>query len=344
MKIGLAGYQGSGKSSLFQWLTGVEPDPAKSHVGQSAMAAVPDVRLDELAKIFKPKKLTHALIEVTDTPGLSRDQEGNAQKLASIREADSLVLVVAGYGGADPKDEYQKFYEDLLLADMDLVQRRIERVKESQKRPLPKEEKEKVQFEMDTLQKVNDGLESGNPVPASALDVDELHVLASFRLFTHKSCMVLVNTADDEQDYARFNGMLGEKIQVLAAPVSLMRELSTMSAEDGQMLVEEMGLKTVDRDEIITTMMDVSGQMTFFTAGEDEVRTWLIRKGATALDAAGSIHTDLARGFIRADVIPVADLIRLGSESAVKAAGLAHSEMKGYVIQDGDSLHIKFSV
>ena len=113
MKIGLAGYQGSGKSSLFQWLTGVEPDPAKSHVGQSAMAAVPDVRLDELAKIFKPKKLTHALIEVTDTPGLSRDQEGNAQKLASIREADSLVLVVAGYGGADPKDLphlFDRFY------------------------------------------------------------------------------------------------------------------------------------------------------------------------------------------------------------------------------------------
>ena len=105
-----------------------------------------------------------------------------------------------------------------------------------------------------------------------------------------------------------------------------------------------MGLKTVERDEIITSMMDVSGQMVFFTAGEDEVRTWILRKGGTALDAAGSIHTDLARGFIRAEVISVADLIRLGSESAVKAAGLAHSEMKGYKIQDGDCLHIKFSV
>ena len=238
MKIGLAGYQGSGKSSLFQWLTGVEADPSKSHVGQSAMAAIPDVRLDELAKIFKPKKVTHALIEVTDTPGLSRDQEGNAAKLASIREADSLVLVVAGYGGADPKEEYRKFYEDLLFADMDLVQRRISRVKETHKRPLPKEEKEKVQFELDTLEKINAGLESGNPVPASALDADELHCLSSFRLFTHKSCMVLVNTADDEQDYDRFVGMLGDKIRVLAAPVSLMRELSTMSPEEGQMLIE----------------------------------------------------------------------------------------------------------
>ncbi|MDO4629363.1 MAG: DUF933 domain-containing protein [Planctomycetia bacterium] len=344
MKIGLAGYQGSGKSSLFQWLTGVEADPSKSHTGQSAMAAIPDARLDALAEIYHPKKLTHALIEVTDTPGLSRDQEGNAQKLASIREADSLVLVVAGYGGADPKTEYQNFYEDLLFADMDLVQRRIARVKESQKRPLPKEEKERVQFEMDTLMKINDGLEAGTPVPASALDADELHVLASFRLFTHKSCMVLVNTADDEQDYERFNGMLGDKIQVLAAPVSLMRELASMSAEEGQMLVEEMGLKVVNRDEIITTMMDVSGQMVFFTAGEDEVRTWILRKGGTALDAAGSIHTDLARGFIRAEVVSVEDIIRLGSESAVKAAGLAHSEMKNYLIQDGDCLHIKFSV
>lgn len=344
MKIGLAGYQGSGKSSLFQWLTGVDADPSKSHLGQSAMASIPDVRLDELAKIYNPKKLTHAQIEVTDTPGLSRESEGNAAKLALIHEVDSLVLVVAGYGGADPKTEYQKFYEDLLLADMDLVQRRLERVKESHRRPLPKEEKEKVQFELDTLEKINAGLEAGKPVAAESLDVDERRVLASFRLFTHKSCMVLVNTADDEQDYDRFNGMLGDKIRVMAAPVSLMHELSTMSEEDGKALIEEMELKTVDRDEIITTMMDVSGQMVFFTAGEDEVRTWILRKGATALDAAGSIHTDLARGFIRAEIMSVSDIIRLGTENAVKAAGLAHSEMKNYLIQDGDCLHIKFSV
>ncbi|MDO4584587.1 MAG: DUF933 domain-containing protein [Planctomycetia bacterium] len=344
MKIGLAGYQGSGKSSLFQWLTGVEPDLAKSHLDQSAMATIPEPRVEELIRIYSPKKVTRAAIEITDTPGLSRTQEGNAQKLACLREADSLVLVVAGFGGLDPKVEYQKFYEDLILADMELVTRRMERVAESLRKSLPKEEKEKLQFEQETLEKINAGLTTGEPISAGGLDEDEKRVLAAFRLFTQKSCMVLVNTADDEQEPERFRGMLGDEIVVLAAPVGLMLELTKLSPEEGLELIEEMGLKTVDRDEVIRTMMDVSGQMLFFTAGEKEVRTWILRKQGTALDAAASIHTDLARGFIRAEVMSVGDLIRLGSERELKAAGLMRQEPKDYVIQDGDCLFIKFSV
>lgn len=344
MKIGLAGYQGSGKSSLFQWLTGVEPDLAKSHLDQSAMATIPEPRVEELIRIYSPKKVTRAAIEITDTPGLSRTQEGNAQKLACLREADSLVLVVAGFGGLDPKVEYQKFYEDLILADMELVTRRMERVAESLRKSLPKEEKEKLQFEQETLEKINAGLTAGEPISAGVLDEDEKRVLAAFRLFTQKSCMVLVNTADDEQEPERFRGMLGDEIVVLAAPVGLMLELTKLSPEEGRELIEEMGLKTVDRDEVIRTMMDVSGQMLFFTAGEKEVRTWILRKQGTALDAAASIHTDLARGFIRAEVMSVGDLIRLGSERELKAAGLLRQEPKDYVIQDGDCLFIKFSV
>ncbi|MDO4574003.1 MAG: DUF933 domain-containing protein [Planctomycetia bacterium] len=343
MKIGLAGYQGAGKSSLFQWLTGVAPDPAKSHLEQSAMAVIPEPRMAPLIALYHPKKVTWASIEITDTPGLSRTSEGNAAKLACIREADSLVLVVAGYGGKDPKSEYQKFHEDLLLADMELVTRRIERVKESLRKTLPREERERVQFELDTLEKINNGLATDNPVSAEGLDDDEKQVLSSFRLFTQKSCMVLVNTADDEQDPDRFRGMLGDKVVVLAAPVSLMMELTQLSPEEGASLVSEMGLKTVDRDEVVRTMMDVSGQMLFFTVGEKEVRTWILRKGGTALDAAGSIHTDLAKGFIRAEVIAVADILRLGSEREVKAQGLVRQEPRDYVIQDGDSLFIKFN-
>lgn len=308
------------------------------------MAVIPEPRVDELVKIYAPKKVTRASIEITDTPGLSRDPEGNAKKLACIREADSLVLVVAGFGGLDPKAEYQRFYEDLLFADMDLITRRIERVKESQRKTLPKEEREKVQFELDTLEKINAGLSDGKPISADTLDDDEKRILAAFRLFTQKSCMVLVNTADDEQDYDQYRGMLGDPIVVLAAPVALMQELTRLSPEEGASLVEEMGLKTVDRDEVVRTMMDVSGQMLFFTVGEKEVRTWILRKHGTALDAAASIHTDLARGFIRAEVMTVADLLRLGSERELKAAGLVRQEPKDYVIQDGDCLFIKFSV
>ncbi|MDO5113609.1 MAG: DUF933 domain-containing protein, partial [Planctomycetia bacterium] len=317
---------------------------AKSHLDQSAMAIIPEPRVEELIRIYSPKKVTRAAIEITDTPGLSRTQEGNAQKLACLREADSLVLVVAGFGGLDPKVEYQKFYEDLILADMELVTRRMERVAESLRKSLPKEEKEKLQFEQETLEKINAGLTTGEPISAGGLDEDEKRVLAAFRLFTQKSCMVLVNTADDEQEPERFRGMLGDEIVVLAAPVGLMLELTKLSPEEGRELIEEMGLKTVDRDEVIRTMMDVSGQMLFFTAGEKEVRTWILRKQGTALDAAASIHTDLARGFIRAEVMSVGDLIRLGSERELKAAGLMRQEPKDYVIQDGDCLFIKFSV
>ncbi|MDO4550975.1 MAG: DUF933 domain-containing protein [Planctomycetia bacterium] len=345
MKIGLVGYQGSGKSSLYQWLTGVEPDPAKSHQDQSAMAVIPEPRVDELVRIYTPKKVTRAAIEITDTPGLNRDHDGNAQKLACLREADSMVLVVAGFGGMDPKVEYQSFYEDLLLADMELVARRIERVCESlNRKALPKEEREHLTFELETLQKINDGLEAGVPIKRDSLDEQQQKILSSFSLFTQKSHMVLVNTADDEQDTDRFRGMLGAEITVLAAPVGLQLELTKLSPEEGDELVQEMGLKPVERDEVIRTMMDVSGQMLFFTAGEKEVRTWILRKHGTAVEAAGSIHTDLARGFIRAEIMQVKDIIRLGSEREVKAAGLVRQEPKDYVIQDGDCLFIKFSV
>lgn len=345
MKIGLVGYQGAGKSSLFEWLTGVEPDPAKSHQDQSAMAVIPEPRIEELVKIYAPKKVTRASIELTDTPGLSRDHEGNAQKLACLREADAMVLVAAGFGGMDPKAEYQSFYEDLLLADMELVARRMDRVNESLgRKAMAKEEREKLTFELETLQKINAGLEAAEPLKKEQLDEQEGKILAAFRLFTQKSHMVLVNTADDEQQPERFRGMLGAEIAVLAAPVALQLELTKLSPEEGAELVAEMELKTVDRDEVIRAMLDVSGQMLFFTAGDKEVRTWVLRKNGTAVEAAGSIHTDLARGFIRAEVMQVADIVRLGSEREVKAAGLVRQEPKDYVIQDGDCLFIKFSV
>lgn len=344
MKIGLAGYQGSGKSSLFHWLTGVSPDPSRSHLDQSAMAVIPEPRIEQLVEIYTPKKVTRAAIEVTDTPGLSRDHEGNAARLACLREADALVLVVAGYGGADPKLEYQSFYEDLLLADMELVSHRIERVEQSTRKSAPREEKEKIQYELDVLQRILSGLEEGKPQPASAFSEDEKRITRAFRLFTEKPRMVLVNTADDEQNPERFSGMLGPDVTVMAASVALQLELTQLSAEDAEELITEMGLRTMSSDAIIRTMMDISGQMIFFTAGEKEVRTWILRKYGTAVEAAGSIHSDLARGFIRAEIMTVADLVRLGSEREVKAAGLVRQEPKDYVIQDGDILLIRFSV
>jgi ribosome-binding ATPase YchF (GTP1/OBG family) len=156
--------------------------------------------------------------------------------------------------------------------------------------------------------------------------------------------MVVVNTADDEENLERFSQGMPEGVAVFSAPVRLELELSQMTAEDRRTFEEEMGLKPVDRDRLIRTMMDVSGQMMFFTAGEKEVRTWMLRAGGTAVEAAGSIHTDLARGFIRAEVMTVGDLVRLGSEREVKAQHLMRQEPKDYVIKDDDILLIRFSV
>ena len=151
MKIGLVGYQGSGKSTLFHWLTGVAPDPALAHIGQSAMAPIPDPRIEQLCKVYHPKKVTLAALELVDTPGLSRTHEGNAARMGMIREAGCLVFVVAAFSAADPAADLRSFDEDLVLADMEIVTNRLQRVEDSLKKPLPRPEHLQLEHEHGTL-------------------------------------------------------------------------------------------------------------------------------------------------------------------------------------------------
>ena len=344
MKIGLAGYQGSGKSTLFEWLTGVAPDPSMTHSGQSAMAVIPEPRLDALREVYNAKKVTRASLEIVDTPGLSRTHEGNAARLATIREAGCLVLVVAAFDGSDPTDEFRCFEEDLTLADMQIVSNRIERVEESLKKPLPRQEHEQLLHEEDTLKAVLAAMEAGVPLREADMSEEQLRVTRAFRLFSEKPRMVLVNTADDEENPDRFVQSAPEGVTVIPIPVGLEVELSRMTPEERAEFEEEMGVGGSDRDQLIRTMMDISVQMLFFTAGPKEVRTWILRKGGTAVEAAGSIHTDMARGFIRAEVMTCSDLVRLGSEREVKAEHLVRQEPKDYVVQDDDIMLMRFSV
>ena len=344
MKIGLAGYQGSGKSTLFEWLTGVAPDPSMTHSGQSAMAIIPEPRLDALRKVYNAKKVTRAALEIVDTPGLSRTHEGNAARLALIREAGCLVLVVAAFDGSDPVDEFRCFEEDLTLADMQIVSNRIERVEESLKKPIPRREHEQLVHEEDTLKVVLAAMEAGEPLWESDLSDEQLRITRAFRLFGEKSRMVLVNTADDEENPDRFVQSAPSRVTVVPIPVGLEVELSRMTPEERAEFEAEMGVGGSDRDQLIRTMMDISGQMLFFTASSKEVRTWIHRKGGTAVEAAGNIHTDMARGFIRAEVMTCSDLIRSGSEREVKAQHLVRQEPKNYVVQDDDIMLMRFSV
>jgi ribosome-binding ATPase YchF (GTP1/OBG family) len=344
MKIGLVGYQGSGKSTLFEWLTSVSADPAKAHTGQSAMAAIPEPRLQQLVDVYHPKKVVVASIEVVDTPGLSRTHEGNAARLALIREAGCMVLLVAAYDDSDPMADLRCFDEDLMLADMEILTGRMHRIEESLKRPLPKTEHEKLAHEEDTLRVVLAAIESGKPLREAHMTDEQLAVTRSFRLFSEKPRLAIINTTDDEDNPQRFTGASTDELPIVAVPAGLELELASMTPEDRAEFEKEMGVGGTDLDELIRTLMDVSGQMLFFTASEKEVRSWILPKGGTAVEAAGNIHTDLARGFIRAETMTCADLVRLGSEREVKAQHLVRQEPKDYVIQDGDIITIKFSV
>jgi ribosome-binding ATPase YchF (GTP1/OBG family) len=342
MKIGLIGYQGSGKSTLFQWLTGVASDPAKSHTSQSAMAPVPEPRVAALCKIYHPKKVTYAALELVDTPGLSRTHEGNAARLGLLRDCGCLAMVVAAFDRESPAADLGRFEEDLLLADMEIVSGRIERLQESVKKPRPNRDQELV--ELAALEEVLAAMESGKPLAESAMSEEQLKATRSFRLLTEKPSLVVLNVADDEAEPAARAHEIGGDRPVLAARVGLECELARMADEERAEFERDLGLTGSQRDEVLRAMLNVSGQMLYFTAGEKEVRTWMFRKGGTALEAADNIHSDLARGFIRAEVMTCRDLVRLGSEREIKAHSLVRQEPKDYVVQDDDILNIRFSV
>ncbi|MCO6459221.1 MAG: redox-regulated ATPase YchF [Pirellulaceae bacterium] len=339
MKIGIVGYQGCGKSTLFEWLTGERADPAKAYESQTAMAPVPEPRVDALCQIYRPKKVTLAALEIADTPGLSRSHEGSAQKLALIREAGCLVVVVAAFGGNDPAVDLTGLDDDLLLADLDIVSGRIERLRESVKKPRPNREEQLR--ELAALEPLLTALEGGQAIWQLDLSVEQRRAIRSFQLFSEKPRLVIVNTADDEEHPERFQQLAPPETRLVAASLSLELELSRMTPDERTEFCGELGIQPLDRTPLLRTIMEVSGQMLFFTAGEKEVRTWMIHQGGTAVEAAGNIHTDLARGFIRAETMNCEDLIRLGSEREIKAHNLLRHEHKDYVIQDGDILLIR---
>jgi ribosome-binding ATPase YchF (GTP1/OBG family) len=339
MKIGIVGYQGSGKSTLFHWLTGVAPDPSLSHTIQSAMATVPDARIADLCKIYNPKKITQASIEIVDTPGLARSHEGSAQKLAMIREAGALILCVANFGGSDAAADLQNFDDDLLIADLDIVSGRVERLRDSVKKPRPNREKE--QEELALLEPLLAELEAGRPLHKQPLTAEQRKAIKSFQLFADKPRLIVVNIADDDGQPERFAKLAPEGTDLVALSLTLQMDLAAMPAEEREAFCAEMHVQPFDRDKLLQRIMHASGQMLFFTAGDKEVRTWLHRKGGSAVEAAAGIHTDLAKGFIRAETMTVADIVRLGSEREIKATGLMRQEPKDYVIQDGDIITIK---
>jgi len=258
--------------------------------------------------------------------------------LARLREADYLVCLVPAFSGAKVDVEIQSFVEDMILADLEIVLNRLEKLAEQRKKHLPKEDLEKLAIENEALELIRTRLEAGNPILAEEMSDDHYHATRSFRFLTEKRRMIFVNTGDDETDFEKYQQFATEKEPLLAASVGLETELDKTTPEEAEAFCQELGLKRVGRDTLVRSLMDFSGQMVFLTAGEKEVRSWLTSKNGTALEAAGKIHSDFVKKFIRCEVIACDDLVRLGSEREVKAAGLNRRETKEYIVKEGDVL------
>lgn len=343
MKIGLVGYQGSGKSSVFELLTGTKPDPGKAHSGQVGMAVLPDARFDGLVKLFKPKKITPAKIELFDTPGLGREHgETNNQRMSIVREANALVHVIGAYAGGDAAADARAFEDDLMLADLQVLQNRIERLEAGIKKNRP--DREQCQDELAMIKPIEALLQEGKLLREVEFTDEQEKVTRSFSLLTRKPQLLLLNTADAAVDQAVVKSLTGKGYRVVAAPLGLELEVQALDESERAEFAAELGLGEPSRERVLRAIFEATEQITFFTSDEKEVRAWLLKRGSSALDAAGTIHTDLARGFIRAEIMAVDDLLRLGSEREVKAANLYHTVGKDHVMRDGDEIVVRFNV
>ncbi|HEV3448944.1 MAG TPA: DUF933 domain-containing protein [Gemmataceae bacterium] len=341
MKVGIAGFSGSGKSTVFQWLTGARPDPAASQRGQIGMARIADDRLDWLSAHFKPKKTTPATIEFLDTPGLlATERRDNPRRLGIMRDANGLLIVLNGFSGGDLAAELRQFRDELLFADLEIVTNRINRLEDQGKKPKPAKEREADQAEQTILKQVVAGFEQGKPASALGLKPDEEKAVRSFQLLTLKPQFVLVNSGDDWIGKKLPADLLGLSPSSVQAAVKLELELADLAEADRQAFMADLGLTDFMRDQVIRKLYQAMGRIVFFTVGEDECRAWSLNQGDDAVEGAAQIHTDLSRGFVRAEVVTFDDFKRVGSMKEAKTHGVYRLEGKTYVVKDGDIMHI----
>jgi ribosome-binding ATPase len=337
MRVGIVGFAGSGKSTLFQLLTGTRPDPSKIHAGQVGVATLSDPRLDYLASLHKPKKVTPATVEFLDTPGLlSGSHADNPQRLALIREGDALLIVLNGFAGGDAAAQLAAFRDELLFADLSVVTSRAERLEASVRKARP--DREQAQKELEIVKVVQTALEEGKTVATLGLTADDKKPLRSFGLLTDKPQVALVNTIQGQDVSTALKAIAPE---ALAIDAKLELELSQLEPNERAAFMTDLGVGELGRDRIIRQAYDAVGIITFFTAGEPEVRGWNLERDATAVDAAGKIHTDLAKGFIRAEVTAFDELRQAGSLKEAKAKHLQRLEGKEYVVKDGDVIYFR---
>jgi ribosome-binding ATPase len=351
VKVALVGFQGSGKTSVFNALTGQKAETGLGKKGAQNLGRiqVPDERVDALSKIYNPKKTTYAEIQFVDVAGPTdsgeRSSEGlDAGLVNQIRESDALVHVVRGFvnpalaRAPDAARDVAAFEEELILTDAVQIETRLARLKK---------EKGAKQSEVDLMEKLKAHLEEGNALRRLTLGTEELASLSGFRFLSQKPMLVVLNQVEGDVGKpvsdAVTKACAARGVELLAMSAPIETEIMAMSAEDQPAFLAELGLEKPVRTRFIQAAYGLLDLISFLTSGEDEVRAWTIRRGTIAKLAAGKIHSDIERGFIRAEVTAWADFSRLGSEAKVKEAGKLRLEGKEYVVQDGDIVHFRHS-
>ena len=346
MKIGLVGFAGSGKTTVFNTMTGMDVPVGFGGELRLGIVRVPDERIDELSAVFSPKKTTYAEMTFCDIPGEhGAEKKGLSPRgLQQIRDQEALCLVLRDFvnpaidGDADPAGDLEAFHTECLFADLEIVERRLERAKKERA-----EAQEVAAFEV-----MKSTLEGERPL--RALTVDELNrnYLRGFGLLTDRPLLVALNRNETKAGEPLPEGIATRLEELNAAGLvlsaSVEAEIAGLEPEDQAAFLEDLGLSEPALARFIRTAYGLLDLISFFTVGEDEVRAWTIQRGMRARQAAGRIHSDLERGFIRAEVIPYPIFMEFGSELAVKDAGRLQVEGKDYVVSDGDIVHVRFNV
>ncbi len=364
MKLGIVGLPNVGKSTLFNAITNAGAQSAnypfctiEPNVG---VVAVPDKRLDRLAEMYHPEKYTPASIEFVDIAGLVRGAskgEGLGNKfLANIREVDAIVHVVRCFvnddiihveGSIDPKRDIETINVELILSDLEMLDRRIDKTQKMIKAD------KKYQIEYDFFMRVKEALNEGKSARSVECTEDEAELLNSVSLLTNKPVIYAANMSEDD-----FKGGIDknesfkivkeiastEHAGVLPICAEIEAEISSLDQEEKELFLSDMGLNESGLDRLINACYSLLGLISYLTAGQPEVRAWTITKGTKAPQAAGKIHTDFERGFIRAEVVSFDDLMACGTMAAAKEKGLVRSEGKEYVMKDGDIVLFRFNV